>query len=864
VASKKSITLAVRDFAIPSPRQGHIEVNSGYGQIFGSPLALAAEGRDLHAKIQKARQRKFAAYRSEVKVAHKFESDSYIFNVSGRVDGLVDGLVPEVEEIKSSVSPAELLSRLKTDHDHPYALQLATYAYILYLEKDSAVIPRTRFLITSNNFEEVEELDYKFDPAFYEKWLERRLKELEAQVKEEEKAVKRRRAIAEKLSFPFANPRPGQKELIHELEADLGLPSASSSVIVQAPTGLGKTMGVMYPVLKEAFSRGERVIYVTPKNSQHSVAQEALQKLRDVTRASEEIAVSVENVPYSANAPAQPVGGSEIMRSVTLNAKAKMCLKDEVICNPSYCQYARDYYEKVDSNNLVARCADMGALSVDEFKEMGRTYEVCPFELSLDTVAAADVVIGDYNYVFSPRNTLGRFTYSLSKRGEKPNLIIDEAHNLPQRASDYYSKALSSLILSKFNQELSALPFSEQIAARAALSKVLFCISDIGRMVGFKESRITVSRDLNNLETHCLALQEILAKRASSSTPATGSDNILESKNNKDSKESKGDPLSALVYYLNDFMEAVDYEGPEFFHLYTRNKQRDGTVDETLKVVCCDASSKLKIAHKEFAKVVAFSATIKPFQYFAQLSGFEPDQVICREYVSPFPKEHRKFMVIPQISTKYSDRERNYNKIADAVARIATIKPGNYFVFFPSFVFLSNVYDLIKDKLPASFLLLKQESEISRERASQIIASLSNSPSPTLVFAVQGGVFAEGVDYPGEMIIGAFIVGPGLPNYNYEREQIRDYYEKRYGSGFEYAYVYPAMAKVIQAAGRVIRSDQDRGIIVLMDQRFIQKQYVAAMPEGWFDADKGIVELVSKSIVSDVEHFWKSQEKCVL
>jgi DNA excision repair protein ERCC-2 len=132
VASKKSITLAVRDFAIPSPRQGHIEVNSGYGQIFGGPLALASEGRDLHAKIQKARQRKFAAYRSEVKVAHKFESDSYIFNVSGRVDGLVDGLVPEVEEIKSSVSPAELLSRLKTDHDHPYALQLATYAYILY------------------------------------------------------------------------------------------------------------------------------------------------------------------------------------------------------------------------------------------------------------------------------------------------------------------------------------------------------------------------------------------------------------------------------------------------------------------------------------------------------------------------------------------------------------------------------------------------------------------------------------------------------------------------------------------------------------------------------------------------------------
>lgn len=821
---------------MPCPLQGSIEVNSGFGQ-FSSPLALAAEGRELHLRIQKDRQRKFAAYKSEVKLAAKFESESYVFNVSGRLDGLVDGVVPEVEEIKTAANPLELVERLKKDLNHPYCLQLATYAYMLYLDKELAVVPRTRFLVTSNNLDEVREVDYPFAVASYEAWLQLRLGALEKEVQEEEAAVARRQSIAERLVFPFSNPRPGQRELIEELEKDL----KGEGIIVQAPTGLGKTMGVMYPAVREAFARGERVIYVTPKNSQHKVAQEALEKLR---------AITLERAGTDSRAHSTDDEGvkedSELrgLRSVTLNAKAKMCLKDEVICNPSYCQYARDYYAKVESNDLLNKCAQIGSLSIDQFKEMGLTHEVCPFELSLDAVACADVVVGDYNYVFSPRNTLGRFTYTLSKRGEKPNLVIDEAHNLPQRACDYYSRGLSSKVLAQFSQDLSVLPFGEQVAARAALAKILFVISDIGRMVGFKESRITVSRDLNNLEEHVQALGEILAGRSQSSGSAEAGSQV------------KGDPLSPLVFYLNDFLDALDYEGAEFFHLYTRVKDRDGTVDETLRVICCDASAKLKLAHKEFANVVAFSATIKPFQYFAQLSGFE-EGVVCREYRSPFPREHRKLMIIPQISTKYADRERNYGKIADVVSRVTAVKPGNYFVFFPSFLFLNKVYDLIKGKLPANFVLLKQESEISQKKAQEIMEALTNSSAPTLVFAVQGGVFAEGVDYPGEMIIGAFIVGPGLPNYNYEREQIREYYEKRYGSGFEYAYVYPAMAKVIQAAGRVIRSDQDRGIIVLLDQRFIHKQYVESMPEGWFEKNAG--ELVSSSILADVEKFWQSQ-----
>lgn len=808
---------------MPCPLSGSIEVNSGYSQLFGGPLALAAEGRQLHSKIQKDRQKLFPIYKAEVKAAHKFESERYIFNVSGRMDGLVEAVVPVIEEIKSSTSPSELLSKLAADSQHPYCLQLATYAYILYLEKE--VVPLTRFLITSNTFDKVEVLDVDFKIENYEKWLTLRLAELESEVMAEEAARLRRMGLSEKLVFPFTNLRRGQRELVDELAKDI---ESKHQVLVQAPTGLGKTIGVIYPVLQDSLARGQKLIYVTPKNTQHSVAQEAITRLQD--------------------------GGAPI-KVLTLNAKAKMCLKDEVICNPGYCQYARDYYTKMDKHKVVEKMSEMTALTAEEFKQIGEEYEVCPFEASLDAVAAADVIIGDYNYVFSPRNTLGRFTYTLSKVNEKPNLVIDEAHNLPQRAADYYSKTLSSAVIAKHALELSSLPFDQVVEARALVSKIQFVISNVGRMVGFKESKLTVSREL--FDEALPALQDLMVRRiarkaADSSDSGSGS-----------TSGSGSDPLMAIINYFNDFMDAVDYEGDEFFHLYTRNKMRDGSVDEALKVVCCDASAKLKLAHKEFEHVVAFSATIKPFDYFAQLSGLDDPELSRREYTSPFPREHRKLLIIPQVSTKYSDRERNFGKIAEGIARIVQVKPGNYFVFFPSFAFLGSVFELIKSNLPNSILLLKQESEITQAKAKEIMDSLGRTDAPTIVFAVQGGVFAEGVDYPGDMIIGAIIVGPGLPNFNFEREQIRTYYEKRYGNGFDYAYVYPAMAKVIQAAGRVIRSGDDRGLIVLMDQRFIQKQYASAMPSDWFEKQVG--ELVSSSIIADIESFWQQtdEKKCL-
>lgn len=815
--TRSSISLPIRDFALPSPLTGSIEANSGYAQIFGGADKLAGEGRDIHIKIQKERQKVFTAYKAEHKLAHKFEGSKYIFSVSGRADGFVDGVTPTIEEIKSSLNHKELAARLAVDRDHPYRLQLATYAYIVYLERQ--VVPVTRFLITGNLSDSIEEVTVEFSPADYENWLARRLKELEKQIDDEIKARKRRQDIAQKLVFPFAKPRPGQRELIDDLTFDV---SERHQVLIQAPTGLGKTAAVIYPLIQDSLSRGQKLIYVTPKNSQHIGAQEALSHLRET------------------GAP---------VKALTLNAKAKMCLKDEVICNPSYCQYAKDYYTKVNDNKLLEKTARMKSLTAETFKKLGEKYEVCPFELSLDAVAEADVVVADYNYVFSPRNTLGRFTYSLSKDYEKPNLVIDEAHNLPSRACDYYSKALSSAHIVEQATDLSTLSTQEQIELRAILSEVLFKISEIGRNNKQREAKITLSAELfsdSQAKLSALMIRRLKQKDGSSGSGGSG----------------KGDPILNLANYLSDFKDALSYEGDEFLHLYSRDRKSDMSYDEVLKVVCCDASSKLKGAHQEFQHVAAFSATIKPFKYFAQLSGFEEAEVSYREYFSPFPKENRKLLVIPQVSTKYSDRERNYDKIAQAIVRLASLKAGNYFAFFPSFAFSNAVFARVSKLLEDAdknggikFKLLKQDSEISQAKSREILDALTTG-TPTLVFAVQGGVFAEGVDYPGEMIIGAFIVGPGLPNFNFEREKIREYYDKRYGNGFDYAYVFPAMAKVIQAAGRVIRSDTDCGIIVLMDKRFTEDTYVTSMPSDWVPG--GVNGLVSSSLVNDISSFWQS------
>lgn len=775
----KLITIPLRDFAVPAPRSGSIEAHSGYSRS-------AADGQEIHVRVQKQRAKGDPLYQAEVPVSCLFERGGYSFRI---------------EEIKTTFNIRELAQRLTDSHfDHPYCLQLLTYGYFHWCEHH--ILPALSFHLVSSRSGDADDVEIALDLTRYEQWLNLRLDELVVEAIKAEKRAARRRKVAASFTFPFENPRAGQIELMQTIE---GFMAEKRPMLIQAPTGLGKTVGVLYPVLKEALARGQRVVYVTPKNSQHSVAEDAVTRFQE--------------------------SGAKL-KSLSITAKGKICFKNEPLCNPDYCEYARDYYGKVQEQGILDLLARKRKLKARTFRELGEQYRVCPFELQLDSAREVDVVICDYNYVFAPRSALGRMTDLSVDQSGRPNLVIDEAHNLPSRAMDYYSPALSSVILENMRDEIRQANARFRYEAEDLLDDCLKAVSSCRKGEGGKPQRIAPPIELFR-DQHA-RLSAFLSRYLDSGVEIANQDVILR-----------------LCYYWAEFSGTLELAGDpdrqEFFTTFYPH-----VTGGTVKITCCDASAMLKECYKEYEQIAGFSATLKPFEYYVRLSGLDGGKVRTAEFDSPFPHERRKLLIIPQISTRYSQRERNYEKIADAVQRITALRRGNYFVFLPSFVFLERVVALFQ--APPGFTAVRQERGMKAAGVEEIVERLRSQNVPTIVFAVQGGSFSEGVDYAGEAVIGAFVVGPPLPTFDLEREQMRAYYQQKYVAGFDYAYTIPAMAKAVQAAGRVIRSETDKGIIVLMDQRFLEPGYSRAMPADWFKSD--VSELVSERILSDVAGFW--------
>jgi DNA excision repair protein ERCC-2 len=804
VNETKRIRISVREFALPSPRTGSIDSHSGYGRS-------ALDGIEIHQQVQAKRKREDDLYEAEVKTARIFARGNYEFFVEGRIDGIFRHETPRIEEIKSSFNIRELARAIEERKspegwlDHPYALQLLSYGYFHW--KDHDAIPELSLHLVSSRNRETLDLGLELDVLAYESWVDLRLAELEAEAIRADKRAARRRKLAAGFAFPFENPRPGQVELVAEVEAGM---RERKRMMVQAPTGLGKTVGVLYPALKEALGRGQRVVYVTPKNSQHTVAEDAVERFQ---------------------------GCGSNVKGLTFTAKSKICMKAEPLCNAKYCEYAKDYYEKVARHGLLAELGKKRVLSARTFRRMAETYEVCPFELQLDAAGEADVVICDYNYVFSPNSAFGRLS-SVQYAGEgNPNLVIDEAHNLPSRTMDYYSPALTAFALEKIREDFVRLP--KRLASEAAelLDEAIDILAELrpAELAGKTGQGSRIELPTEPFLEHDANLRTFLTR-------------YLES----DVEIEPGDPVLRMVFYWGQFTEILqeisESASPEFFATF----QADRFGGDTVKITCCDASKRIAERYDEYEQVVAFSATLKPFEYYARLSGLEGERLKVSEFLSPFDGANRKLLIIPQVSTKYSDRERNYPRIADAIARIAALRKGNYLAFFPSFDFARRVAEVFR--VPEGFDLRVQERSMSRSSADEALAALREGSRPTLLFAVQGGIFSEGIDYPGEMAVGVFVVGTPLPTFDIERETMRKYYDEHYREGFGYAYAYPAMAKAVQSAGRVIRTEQDRGVIVLMDVRFMDPEYSKSMPSDWFATSPR--ELVSKSILRDVSEFW--------
>ncbi len=804
----KLIPISIRDFAVPVPRTGSIETLSGYSRA-------AQEGQEIHLSVQTKRIQADSNYRAEVPISSELERGGFRFLIRGRMDGLFEGKKPKIEEIKTASQARDLLVRLKNFPSHPYCLQLKTYGYFYWLQNQ--VIPELSFHLVSTRNRDSEDLELDLDVKEYEVWLDLRLDELAKDAMLAEKRRDRRVSLSKKFSFPFEKPRRGQTELIEAIEAGM---EKQERMMIQAPTGLGKTVGVLYPSLKESLARGQSVVYVTPKNSQHAVAEDAVSRFQNQ--------------------------GSKV-KSLTITAKSKLCFKNEPLCNPDYCEYAKDHYTKVHENQLLEVLSKKKKLKSKTFLDLGEKHQVCPFELQFQALQEPDVVICDYNYVFSPRSTLADHLASFYAVEGKPNLVIDEAHNLPARAMDYYSPSLSSMALEKMREDLGELPKRFRNEVDEAIDRCIEIISESGPSAAKTSSKIDL--DVEPFFDQDLQLKSLLSRYLDSGVEIPPKDVILR-----------------LSFYWSEFTASLeslaDPKQKQFFTTYQPQKNRSAPMlleslapaGGTVKITCCDPSDRLKSCYDSFQNVVAFSATIKPFQYYLRLSGLSPEKTQTLEFQSPFDVAHRKVLIIPQISTKFSSREANYPKIAEVIQRVAAVRPGNYFAFFPSFDFLTRVLD--RFDIPEGFDVYRQEREMKSSDVEGLLEVLRSAAKPTLIFAVQGGVFSEGIDYPGDMLIGAFVVGPPLPIFDLEREEMKKYYEENYKAGFDYAYTFPAMSKAIQAAGRVIRSETDRGIIVLMDNRFLQRSYAQAMPEDWYQND--VSELVSGSILKDISDFWGS------
>jgi DNA excision repair protein ERCC-2 len=461
--------------------------------------------------------------------------------------------------------------------------------------------------------------------------------------------------------------------------------------------------------------------------------------------------------------------------------------------------------------------------------ETAQKHEVCPFELSLEIVFHADVVVCDYNYIFDPVVSLQRF-FLLNDR-KNCVLIIDEAHNLYDRGRGYYSEEVCVSELEKLIRSLARKRSRVHRALfnfyRGLLNNVLKIPDRTGNDARSMEIKLNKEYfQLKKTELQKLMLKYYIHKK-------------------RYELVIPDDPVDEFYNKFHRFCMAISFEGEEFTNIFETSAE-----DQKLRVVCLDPANQLSKLINRFAFVLGMSGTLEPLKWYRDVLGFDIDKTKLARYGSPFPQENRCVLAVPTISTRYRDRENNYHRIAETITEIVSCKKGNYIIFFPSFVFLNRV----RDNLPANGynIITQQRTMIDHERE-HVLHLLRNGKHNNLILAVQGGIFAEGVDYPGEMVIGAVVVGPGLPQVGLERDLMRKYYAEKYGMGFEYAYLYPGMVRVIQSAGRVIRSEEDKGVIVLLGSRFGDPQYNSLFPSHWFNDHPD--EIVNKDI-GKLRKFW--------
>ena len=773
----EQIARSVRDFVLPLVPSGSLD-----GSL---SLRLeedaAAQGTRLHGRIQKRLARENPGLRCEQPVAWTFAREGFECLVRGRVDAIFPD--PAVEEIKTTYRPQGLIRALAADPLHPFLQQVRMYAWILGRTEGAAPACRLRVVSLLDETEAL--LDVAFDMDAFSRWVEFQVEGLHAQVLQAAARSAERRRIGRQLAFPFATLRPGQERLRTVVEEAL---DSGAPLLLQAPTGLGKTAAILYPGLQKALADDLRLFYLTPRNSQQAVAEAFLRRLRDA---------------------------GHPLRSVTLRAKERICPQDEVQCHPEVCPRASGYYDRLQASRVLETLAALGCADSEAICEQADAHCLCPFELSLDAARNADVIIGDYNYALSPSATLVRFFGAEAARNL---LLLDEAHNLPGRAVAWFSPVLDLDQLKALKRPRRG----DKKGLRAGFLRQLDrCVKLVGAQAG-PHREIELDPDLFTVEEQ--RIRTLLGKAGT-----------------EGSELAPSHPLVQLHRQWSEFSGVL--------------RERSDTQLLTwsppgrLQITCVDASAHLKARFSAVAGTVLFSATLKPFEYYERLCGLAESRQ--EEIPSPFAKGNRCLLLVPQISTRFRRRSREAPRIAEFLSKVLPLRRGNYLVFFPSFDFLEQTQPLL-DLL--DFRVLAQPRRAGPGELDPILAALRHERG-LVVLAVQGGSLAEGIDLPGDALIGCVVVGPPIPPFDLERRLTQAFFDRSCGEGEAYTTTYPAMAKSIQAAGRVIRGPDERGLLVFLDDRFLEPGFARCFPQDWFLESPR--EAVSGRILADVARFWE-------
>ncbi|MCU0303518.1 MAG: hypothetical protein MUC56_05635 [Thermoanaerobaculales bacterium] len=787
-------------------------VTAGVGELLGEETGRAIGlsgtglsrlwiGAELHRRVQEDLQTADPGFRAEVPVESELAIDGWTLRLVGRADGVVfdpDGRALRVDEIKTLHFAVDLHQLYVEERLDRFRRQASLYALMLAGEGPP---PALRLILVDivTTEELVEEVEWSADEV--RGWLRRQLHRLVAREQRRLARLAELRAAADLVPFPHPEMRPAQAGIVERVSDAIG---ANRHLLLRAPTGSGKTAAVLHPALRSALAQGHRLFFLTAKTLQQRIAVDTVRAMQD-----------------------------GLFRSLQLRAKGKMCANTEMICHEEYCPYAKDYGLKLVRSQLVeSLLGDSDHQDPDELFDAARNHEVCPFEVSLDLLPHVDLVVCDYNYVFDPVIGLGAVLNEGALRNAV--LVIDEAHNLVDRSREYYSPALASEQVDRALEYLGS-------RSNAVFDTLAALVRELGGLVvatvdgAFDDDRPGEA-------------QTRFDERATSDLRIAFDGAMLSYFLYKREHELwiADDPVLDLFFALTHFHRVLSLGGEEFVHL----ARRDDLGGRTLRIYCLDASRFVGEILEESAGVVAMSATLEPFDFYRELLGFDPHRTDSCYIRSPFPSENRLVQVIDDVDTTWRRRSAHYDRIASWIGRLAH-PHANVLALFPSYAFL----EAIHDRLPATgHTVLAQRPSSSDADQRTVIEALGNG-RPHIVLAVLGGVFAEGVDYPGRMLSQVVVVSPGLPQFNLERELLKAYYQETYGHGFGYAYLIPGMTRVVQAAGRLIRSDTDRGVITLVGRRFLDPRYARLLPEEWLD-DEDPQSLVHPDPAAAVREFF--------